>query len=423
MTAGDLLTRITDRTAEVIERRTSRRGFMGRSAMVGSAVMVGGSTFVLRPGTAYAALCSCPPGAPSSSRRSCGCGDLCCSGYTEFCCHIYGQNYCPDNTLLAGWWKVDNSTYCDGAARYYMDCNKAVPDCACGSSGVCRDSTPCQCRTCDSRRDGCTVFRYGNCNNDVACVGPIVCRVVTCTQPWELDPGCSTVPRTDPATATHHRACLETPIEPAPEDLAWARAIHVDYLGATPTDAQVLDLARRAAVNANRVELARSFAASGPYLATVLDGLYRRILARPVDDAGLAYWTRQIQAGATVTAAAAFIYGSDEFFNRTGTVEGFVADLYESILERRADTDGLAYWVGVASSPERRPRVGGYFFGSVESRRRRVDELYRRFLNRAPDDGGLAHWTGVLASGDDLALATFLSGSDEYLARAVSRFS
>jgi hypothetical protein len=172
---------LTRRAAELVGKRTSRRGFLGRTAIVGSALTVAGPTYVLRPGTAYAQV-------TRTTCSRCG-GGLCCDGYTEFCCHINpdGANSCPPGSILAGWWKVDNSDFCLGTARYYMDCNKTSPNCRCGSSGSCQDNAAgCGCRDCNSRKDSCTVFRYGNCSNHIACVGPIICRVVTCSKPWEI---------------------------------------------------------------------------------------------------------------------------------------------------------------------------------------------------------------------------------------------
>ena len=204
-------TTITEGAARVLDRSTSRRGFLARAAMVGSAVAVAGRTYLLKPGSAYAATCNC-------SGRSCDCGSLCCDGYTEFCCAIYGENRCPPGTVLAGWWKVDGSSYCNGQARYYMDCNDTCGSCGCGSTGVCSGTCSganCQCRSCSNRKDGCTHFRYGNCNNQIACVGPIMCRVVTCSKPWELEPTCTTATRVDNATRNHHRPCLEEPTGPA----------------------------------------------------------------------------------------------------------------------------------------------------------------------------------------------------------------
>lgn len=423
MSIVDLL---TERAAGLIEARTSRRGFVGRSAMVGSALMVGGSTFALRPGTAYAAICSCPPS--GDIRRSCGCGELCCGGYTEFCCHIYGQNACPPDTLLAGWWKVDNSRFCDGDARYYMDCNSAAPGCACGSRGVCKDATPCQCRTCDSRRDGCTVFRYGNCNNDVSCVGPILCRVVTCSKPWELDPGCSTVPRVDNNTRYHHRPCLEEPVEVEPVEIAdgdraWANAIYADYLGRPPTQGEEDELAEQASRGQSRTELSKTFSTSDAYVGEVVDRLFNDILGRLPADSGRQFWVAKLQDGANINSVAASLYGSPEFFRRAGGVDAYVTAVFQGILGRDPSPSGLAYWSATAADPAGRRQMGAWFLDSAESRRERVARLYLRFLDRLPNSAGLEHWASILLTDDDLTLATFLSGGPEYYDRASERFS
>jgi hypothetical protein len=62
------------------------------------------------------------------------------------------------------------------------------------------------------------------------------------------------------------------------------------------------------------------------------------------------------------------------------------------------------------------------FYGSKESRRSRVIALYQHFLQRDPDAGGLDSWTTALQNGDDLKLASFLSGSTEYFFKASERF-
>jgi hypothetical protein len=419
-----LSTTLTSRAASIIERRTSRRSFVGRSAMVGSALAVSGTGYVLRPGTAYAAICRCPRQATNAYARSCGCGDLCCDGYTEFCCQLYGQNSCPPDTLLAGWWKVDNSVFCDGAARYYMDCNRSQPACSCGASGVCRgaDST-CQCRSCSNRADDCTVFRYGNCNNDVLCVGPILCRVVTCTKPWEIDPGCSTVPRTDPATANHHRPCLEPDFEPSPAALAWVQAMFADYIGREPSPTELTSYANRVTAGEDRASVSLAFARTDVYIAGFLDALYQSVFGRGVDDAGRQFWTDQIRRGLKPAAVASELYGSDEFFAASGGLVEFVQRLYAEILGRDADPGGLEYWVGRLLDGVSRAEVSAPFYGSIESRRRRVTTLYQHFLGRDSDPAGLDYWAEQLLDGDDLRLATFLTGSAEYDQLAQWRFA
>jgi hypothetical protein len=196
-----------DGLVEVLGRRTTRRRVLQRAAVAGAAMTVAPAAFALRPGTAYAAICGC-------SGQACDCGSLCCDGYTEFCCTMSGVNRCPAGTLLGGWWKVDGSEFCGGGPRYYLDCNAQCGGCGCGSSGICGGScsgTPCGCAqgSCGNRKSGCTGFRYGQCHQEVACLGPIVCRVVTCSPPWELDGTCGTAARTDNATRYHNRPCLQ----------------------------------------------------------------------------------------------------------------------------------------------------------------------------------------------------------------------
>lgn len=414
--------RLVDRVAAVVESRTARRSFIGRSALVGSAVVATNGSFLLRPGTAYAAVCSCPNRA-GATRRSCGCGDLCCDGYTEFCCQIFGENSCPTNTVLAGWWKVDNSAFCDGAARYYMDCNQQAPNCACGSQGVCRPGdTVCQCRSCGHRADGCTTFRYGNCNNDIRCVGPIMCRVVTCTAPWEIDPSCTTTPRTDNNTRNHHRPCLEAPIVPTAESLSWTRAVFADYLERQPDEAELQHYASAMTRGDDRTAISRQLSRSATYIGFFVDDLYQSVFGRAADAGGRDYWTNLIIGGTPPVTVGARFYSSEEFFLASGSVSGFVTRLYEEILERQPDEAGLAFWVDQIHEPEDRHLVSAEFYHSLESRRQRVTALYRRFLGRAPDGAGRDYWADRLLNEDDLNLAAYLSGSNEYLEAAVRRF-
>jgi hypothetical protein len=200
-----LVERVSDRLAN----RIGRRSFLARTAIVGSALTVAPADLLLRPTTAYAAVCSCVG-------EACGCGALCCDGYTEFCCSIYGPNACPPGTAVAGWWKADGSGFC-GGPRYYMDCNAQCGGCGCDGTGLCSGAcsgTGCGCANgnCNERRAGCNEFRYGQCNQAVPCLGPIVCRLVTCIPPWEIEASCTTAPATDDSTGPHDAPCLHVPV-------------------------------------------------------------------------------------------------------------------------------------------------------------------------------------------------------------------
>lgn len=203
MTALDELLVTPSRSTRVIggigtwlARRTSRRGFLMRSAVVGSALAVDTAGFVLRPGTAYASVCG--PGA------SCG------SGWTAFCATInHGINACPPGSIAAGWWKADGASLCGGRARYIVDCNATCSRCStAGRAGICASgcwSCGCHCGPagqCDQRKVCCNGFRYGQCNQQVRQVGGVMCRVVSCVPPWTYE-NCTQAAATDNATRDH----------------------------------------------------------------------------------------------------------------------------------------------------------------------------------------------------------------------------
>ena len=211
-------TALVERASTFLGTRLSRRSFINRSAIAGSAVAVGsGVDLLLRPGTAYAAVCTC-------ANTSCGCGTTCCAGFSEFCCSINdGYNYCPSDTVMGGWWKADNSSYC-GGPRYYMDCHArfgCTTGCG-GGWGFCDpgcDGVTCGCGPdgCDSWVTGCFQFRYGQCNQQIDCIGRIVCRVVACVPPWTVDPTCTTTLAVDNSTAEMDAACwTSAPPSPPP---------------------------------------------------------------------------------------------------------------------------------------------------------------------------------------------------------------
>lgn len=199
-------TRFVAAASGFLASRTSRRGFLRKAAIVGSALAAAPAAYVLRPGSAYSALTvTCANCSPSSR---------CCAGYTEFCCSITGVNTCPPGNVVAGWWRAEGSGFCGGGSRYYLDCNAVdCGSCGCGGSGTCSHTcVDCDCGCanddCGLRKACCVRFRYGQCNQDLACLGPITCRVVTCVPPWEWDSSCTKADARDDNTRFHDAACL-----------------------------------------------------------------------------------------------------------------------------------------------------------------------------------------------------------------------
>jgi hypothetical protein len=190
---------IADRAAAALAGRSTRRSFLVRSAVVGSALATSGLDYVLRPGSAYASVC--------------GSGASCGDGWTAMCCTIHkGVNQCPPGSFAGGWWKADGASLCGGHARYYIDCQAECTQCGCGGGSFCGQHCwncrpHCADGDCDKRRVCTNVFRYGQCERERACSGPVLCRTISCTPPWEWL-SCSTTSATDQATVSHSASCL-----------------------------------------------------------------------------------------------------------------------------------------------------------------------------------------------------------------------
>ena len=228
--------RLADRAARLVGRHSDRRSFLKRTAIVSTALAVAPTDFVLRPVSAYGAICNC-------GGSACDCGSLCCDGYTEFCCTITGSNWCPPGTVAAGWWKADGSQYCNGA-RYYIDCNAT---CHCGAGTICPDGCSdapwgCGCANgdCNNRKAGCTAFRYGQCNQQIGTVGRIACRVVSCDPAVLVVGNCAPTVAVDNSTANHNKPCLQA--QPQEEDdVEHGMAVDVTINPRIPTQGYVLD--------------------------------------------------------------------------------------------------------------------------------------------------------------------------------------
>jgi len=154
-----------------LERRTSRRGFLVRAAVVGSALTVGPIRYLVRPQSAWATV---QPGACA--------GKICAQRFSEFCCSINsGLNSCPKGTFIGGWWKAHSPTsskICGGRARYYLDCNQ-IHQADCPRPPACANSS-CNCRrTCLIH----TSYFNWNVHRQHHSKTWIVCRIVSCTNP------------------------------------------------------------------------------------------------------------------------------------------------------------------------------------------------------------------------------------------------
>ncbi len=84
--------------------------------------------------------------------------------------------------------------------------------------------------------------------------------------------------------------------------------------------------------------------------------LYEAGLDRAGDLEGLNFWIEAFGAGLSLEEIAAAFIASDEFLTSVGDPaqlpdETFVLSLYENVLDRPADQEGLDFWLGVYADP------------------------------------------------------------------------
>src|SRR5437870_664526 len=95
--------------------------------------------------------------------------------------------------------------------------------------------------------------------------------------------------------------------------------------------------------------------------------------------------------------------------------QALVGQIYQDLLQRPADADGLAHWTTVLDQGGSPAQVALALAQSAEGRTQQVQSLYHQFLHRAADQAGLEAYTAALASGQTLEqVAAILVASPEY---------
>lgn len=172
-----------------------------------------------------------------------------------------------------------------------------------------------------------------------------------------------------------------------------------------------------AAGTLNRTQVATGIFRSDAAHAQDIAKDYRTFLGRDVDSAGLNFWTKELNQGATLEKVVAGIAGSNEFFARVGgTTDDFLEILYREELHRDLDAAGKAYFGGELNGGVGRTTVAGQIVGSEEAERVRIGADYAEELGRPADRAGLDYWAAqaMKFGRRDEEIAGAIAGADEY---------
>ncbi len=96
--------------------------------------------------------------------------------------------------------------------------------------------------------------------------------------------------------------------------------------------------------------------------------IYLAALNRTPDQTGLQYWTDVNQAGLSLPSIAGYFMESAEFRQKFGSPddEGFVELVYQNVLDRSPDANGLAYWTDLLEGGQSRSVILNGFAQSPE---------------------------------------------------------
>jgi hypothetical protein len=163
--------------------------------------------------------------------------------------------------------------------------------------------------------------------------------------------------------------------------------------------------------------VANALTHSAESYALFVTGAYRLYLKRAPDPVGLAYWVNLLQyGGLTDERLEAEFLGSPEYIqDHGGTGAGWVRGMYQDLLGRDADAQGLAYLTGVLAAGGSPSAVAYGFAASPEREAQRIGADYQVYLGRPLDPGGLTYWVNQFLRGarNEDVVGGFV-GSPEY---------
>ena len=158
--------------------------------------------------------------------------------------------------------------------------------------------------------------------------------------------------------------------------------------------------------------------------------LYAAYFLRIPDAAGLRFWIARIRSGHSLASISDFFAHSSEFEHRYGSLtnRAFVLLVYRNILGRPGEPAGVAYWTALLDSGARtRGEVMAGFSESPEYRRTTAAEvtvsvLYVLMLGRAPTQAEFDRDVTALEAGmlTTAGLVHQIRVSPEYAARIAS---
>lgn len=206
-------------------------------------------------------------------------------------------------------------------------------------------------------------------------------------------------------------------IQPRTDRPAAVERLYIAYFDRVPDAAGIFYWNAQAASGRPLAQISEQFARSPEFVAAYgsLDDaafvrlVYRNVLGREPDAAGLAYWKAELNSGAVRRGEVMLGFSdSPEFKAAVGHLDpGEIDRLYRAFFRREALAEGRNHWLGERARGMSLDTIAAAFaaspefvdtYGSLDAVAF-VQLVYRNVLGRSPDAGGSAYWTEQLSTG------------------------
>ncbi|MEX0713059.1 MAG: DUF4214 domain-containing protein [Pirellulales bacterium] len=192
---------------------------------------------------------------------------------------------------------------------------------------------------------------------------------------------------------------FDPPISNTGNPTGWLQTLYTDVLGREASFQEWSYWAGAVRSGMSYSQVAQSFLFSTERRAGIIDDLYREYLGRPSDGAGVNYWIGVWNAHGGPEHVQAGIIGSAEYYRTAGgTDAAWVTALYRNILNREVDQAGLDHWVRYIRNHSKQSVVLG-FVTSDEYRLGLITGWFSDYLGRTLDTAGAQYWLNQMKRG------------------------
>jgi hypothetical protein len=231
----------------------------------------------------------------------------------------------------------------------------------------------------------------------------------------QLDLGGDTLGAAPPVVAA--------PAPPTGDSALYVRALYREILQRDADPAGLQSWVDLLGAGAARDAVVQGIWQSAEHRGLQVDQLYATYLHRAADPVGRAFWTDALLQGTSEDAVIEGLLTSPEYQQAHADLAGYLTGLYADVLGRAPDGAGLTAWQAAAAQGGLpRATMADDFLQSPEDDQDRVGRDYTSFLGRAADPAGETTWVQDLLSHamteDQVAVA--LLASDEFFARAAA---